>query len=252
MLEDKLSFRAGESGNKRFSKGDDDYYQFKISGKIAAKGSVMSLLDRNCGKNAVPSFAFYSLFRDCKGLTEAPELPATELADECYDSMFKGCTSLTKAPALPATELAWRCYSSMFNGCTSLIEAPALPATELEQWCYSGMFCLCIGLTKAPALPATELADACYNRMFEGCTSLAEAPALPAMEFVKSCYAWMFSGCTSLNYVKALFTDEPSKESTQNWLRNVSPTGTFVKSKDAKWDVRGDDGIPEGWTVETE
>lgn len=48
--EDKLSFRAGETGNEGFSKGKDDYYQFKISGDVAAKGNIMSLLDKSCRK----------------------------------------------------------------------------------------------------------------------------------------------------------------------------------------------------------
>ena len=34
--------------------------------------------------------------------------------------MFADCTSLTQAPALPATELAFLCYLMMFSGCTSL------------------------------------------------------------------------------------------------------------------------------------
>ena len=34
--------------------------------------------------------------------------------------MFNDCTSLTTAPALPATTLANCCYDFMFNGCTSL------------------------------------------------------------------------------------------------------------------------------------
>ena len=54
--------------------------------------------------------------------------------------MFNGCKSLTKAPALPATTLANYCYNSMFFGCSSLIEAPELPATRLTGSCYYGMF----------------------------------------------------------------------------------------------------------------
>jgi hypothetical protein len=34
--------------------------------------------------------------------------------------MFYGCTSLTQAPELPATTLASNCYQYMFNGCTNL------------------------------------------------------------------------------------------------------------------------------------
>ena len=276
--EDILFFRAGETGNRRFSKGIDDYYQFDISGEVAARGSIMSLLDRKCGHNSVPSYAFFNLFRDCASLTEAPELPAmkladccyssmfhgctgltkepvlpaTELADCCYYFMFKGCTSLTKAPALPARELAEACYYCMFVGCENLIKAPALPATELAEGCYSWMFAGCENLTKAPALPATKLAEGCYECMFSDCTSLTKAPALPATELAEECYSSMFEGCTKLNYVKALFTDEPSEETTGSWLSGVATNGTFVKSKYATWDVRGKDGIPEGWTVVAE
>ena len=34
--------------------------------------------------------------------------------------MFSGCTGLTAAPALPATTLANNCYYSMFSGCTGI------------------------------------------------------------------------------------------------------------------------------------
>ena len=249
---EKLMFRAGEQGNAFFSLNASRYYHFKISGSVAARGNIMSLLDRKCERNSVPIHAFNSLFKYCEALTSAPVLPATELSENCYYCMFRGCTSLTKAPALPAKVMAKVCYSGMFWGCTSLMKAPALPAMELAEYCYGGMFRDCTSLTEAPALPATELASMCYGSMFLGCTSLTEAPALPARELAKRCYARMFFGCTNLNYVKALFTDEPSVETTENWLSGVSHTGTFVKSKDATWDVMGVSGVPEGWTVITE
>ena len=353
---ENLMFRAGETGNECFSKFYVDYYQFEISGEVAAKGNIMSLLDRTCARNSLPSGAFCHLFKacqsltsapelpsmelakycysgmftgctnltkapelpatvlaegcystmfygctnltkapvlpatemaeycygkmfryctslteapelpatklaevcygemfeDCKTLTKAPELPATELESSCYASMFSYCTSLTKAPALPATKLASGCYNYMFSGCSSLTKAPELPATELAEWCYSHMFEGCTNLTKSPALPATKLVDYCYQIMFSGCTSLTEAPELLATELVKGCYEYMFEKCSNLNYVKALFTDEPSVSTTSDWLLGVAPTGTFVKSKNATWDVRGASGIPVGWTVESD
>jgi hypothetical protein len=60
------------------------------------------------------------MFGGCTGLTTAPALPATTLADGCYVGMFFGCTSLTTAPELPATTLTENCYALMFSGCTSL------------------------------------------------------------------------------------------------------------------------------------
>ena len=62
----------------------------------------------------------------------------------------------------------------------------------------------------------------------------------------------MFKYCFNLEYIKALFTTEPSEDTTKDWLSGVAPFGTFVKSKDATWDARGAHGIPEGWKVETE
>lgn len=34
------------------------------------------------------------MFNSCTGLTQAPTLPATTLASNCYQGMFYGCTSL--------------------------------------------------------------------------------------------------------------------------------------------------------------
>jgi hypothetical protein len=62
------------------------------------------------------------MFQDCASLTQAPELPATTLANYCYCSMFNSCKSLTQAPALLATTLVTSCYFDMFSGCTNIQE----------------------------------------------------------------------------------------------------------------------------------
>ena len=221
-----------------------------------------TILDSNC---------YQQMFYNCTSLTTAPELPATELIDYCYQHMFSGCTSLVSAPELPATELAEYCYqymfaycsslvnisslhattlanycyNHMFDECTSLINAPELPATILAQDCYSSMFWNCTSLTVAPELPATTLAPYCYSDMFAFCTSLVTAPELPATTLAQSCYSNMFYMCTSLNYIKILAIDITG---SGLYIYSVSPTGTFVKSKDAIWDESNI--IPEGWTVE--
>ena len=137
---------------------------FTISNKCNLKGNIMSLLYGNnfegqidlSGKN----YTFYKLFYNCKTIVDVSELilPATTLADNCYQYMFYGCTSLTSAPELPATALANYCYSYMFQGCTNLTTAPELPATTLASRCYYNMFYDCTSLTTAPELPATTLA----------------------------------------------------------------------------------------------
>ena len=221
-----LLFRAGEQKNLKFSKDSRNYYHFEITGPISAQGSIMSLLDRDF---------------------------STTLPERCaFCSLFKGCTSLLSAPELPATTLALYCYMRMFEGCSALTSAPELPATKIDQYCYKRMFEQCTGLTDAPKLPATSLASFCYSNMFEGCTSLTSAPELPATELVDACYNFMFKDCSKLQYVKALFTTKPSEDTTKEWLSGVAPSGTFIKNKNATWNVTGAHGIPEGWKVETE
>ena len=113
------------------------------------------------GKN----YAFYRLFSDNTKVVNAENLslPATTLANNCYQYMFNGCTSLVNAPELPATTLVEYCYNGMFDGCTSLTTAPELPATTLAESCYYRMFMDCTSLTTAPELPATTLANSCYG-----------------------------------------------------------------------------------------
>ena len=239
----------------------------------------MSLYDNSLSKTAMPSHGFYQLFYGCNSLTDASNLilPATTLATSCYEGMFYTCTYLEKAPELPATTLAKNCYAYMFYGCTrletppqilpamtlaiscydymfadcrNLAVAPELPATTLASYCYEYMFSGS-GLCTAPKLPATELAEYCYFGMFQKC-KFTTAPDLPAKDLELDCYTEMFYGCHNLNSIKAVFTTEPSDTYTRNWLSGVASTGTFVKSKDATWNVTGVNGVPEGWTVTTE
>ena len=230
---DKLQFRGN---NAQYTNSYSVYNSFSGStASFEVEGNVMSLIYGDDFKNklAISSgYALASLFRgctklvsaknlilpattlaencyddmfnNCKSLTTAPELPATTLASGCYNSMFVNCTSLTIAPALPAMTLAYSCYSVMFYGCTSLTTAPKLPATTLANNCYYGMFQGCTSLTTAPELPATTLANSCYYSMFKGCTSLTTAPELPATTLANGCYYQMFYDCTSLTVVPAL------------------------------------------------
>ena len=149
-------------------------------------------------------YCYQEMFYGCSALIEAPALPATTLAENCYCQMFYSCTALTKALELPATTLASYCYYEMFRGCSALTQAPVLPATTLASCCYEGMFGGCTQLTQAPSLPAKTLADNCYAVMFGGCTQLTQAPELPATTLANGCYQAMFSGCTSLTQAPEL------------------------------------------------
>lgn len=228
------------------------------------------------------------LFRDCEFLTLPPKLLATTLTDSCYSFMFAGCKSLTSnnLPELPATTLATYSYEGMFSRCTSITEVPKdylLNVTKvINGGCYSKMFAECTGLTNVPDLPQiegidsvpdlmysgmfsgctsitevpkdylplTKLGLSTYSYMFDGCTSLTTAPELPAPVLTNSCYYEMFKDCTSLNYIKCLATDISARYCTDNWVKNVAPTGTFVKAAGmSDWTI-GVNGIPTGWEIE--
>ena len=202
---------------------------FSSTGEFNAMGNIMSLLygDNFVGQTDLTGndYAFANLFYYNDKLIDAANLnlPATTLANYCYQSMFYGCTSLTTAPEISATTLANGCYVDMFNGCTSLTTAPALPAITLVDSCYYYMFCECATLTTAPELPATTLADYCYYNMFYG--------------------------CTNLNYIKCLATDISASDCTYDWVDGVASTGTFVKDSSMSSWTTGSGGIPSGWTL---
>ena len=105
---DSVSFRGNNNGKQLFNSSS----HVTIDGKVACSGNVMTLLDYNDPDNAqMGTYCFMGMFSGCEGLTTAPNLPATTLAQGCYNGMFYGCKSLTTAPELPATRLAKSCYS---------------------------------------------------------------------------------------------------------------------------------------------
>ncbi len=196
---DKVWFRATTT-NGQFNRDKSRYYFSVNGGNVAASGSVMSLLDATCQQTFVPIFAFSYLFNNCDKLTSAPELPAMQLAESCYQGMFQNCTSLRLPPELPSMKLSRSCYREMFSNCKALTNAPSvLPAKELAEFCCLRMFYGCSSLTSAPALPALQMAEMCYAEMFSNCTSLVNVPdVLPATWLWEECYSGMFDGCKSL------------------------------------------------------
>ena len=224
------------SGDRVYIKSDyvedtADGQHFKFIGtdgiRLRARGNIASLIygTNNAYVNRYTSteqYCYNNLFNACKGLVQAPDLPATNLANNCYSKMFQNCDDLTQAPDLPATNLANNCYAYMFEGCSGLTQAPTLPATNLVVGCYYSMFRSCISLTRAPELPATLVKRACYTNMF--------------------------NGCTSLNYIKCLATDIVANSMT-GWVTNVAATGTFECDNKKYFTLDSPNGIPKGWTI---
>lgn len=219
---------------------------------------------------------YYYMFSACSSLASVPSslLPATSLAQDCYNGMFQDCTSLTAAPALPATTLAQSCYQRMFQGCTSLTAAPALPATTLADQCYQSMFQGCSKLTTAPKLPATTLVKMCYKDMFKNCRALTGTVSLQAPVLVEDCYDGMFYNANQFNSLVCLATSRTTwsgdggtgandlTPSCTDWLSYAKSTGVFyyatgfsVKgtsdpASNPGWVYPSNSGIRDGWTYE--
>lgn len=124
------------------------------------------------------------------------------------------------------------------------------------NYAFQSLFLSCTALNSVEdlLLPATTLGEGCYRSLFYGCTNITKAPVLPATTLVRYCYASMFSGCSSLNYIKAMFTSEPSDSALSGWTSNVANTGTFVMNAAAEWNPEEYDleigDLVWDWTIE--
>ena len=144
--------------------------------------------------------------------------------------MFEQCSSLTTVPSnlLPATTLAENCYQYMFNGCSSLTTLPKLPATTLPRYCYYNMFEYCSSLVETPdgwILPAQTLSEKSVAYMFYSCSKLQKMAVSYSGTITASHWQyWM-------NRVKSTGTFYYSKNQTKENIQSIVPSGwTLVQS----------------------
>ena len=197
---------------------------------------------------------YQDMFNYCRSLTSAPLLPATKMERYCYANMFRDCNSLVTPPTLPATQLEGYCYYDMFYGCSALTSVPNLPATQLYECCYWGMFKYCTSLVNVPAnlLPAKSLQWSCYRKMFMWCSSLTVAPILPVVAPYSEAYSEMFAGCNSLTYVKCLLASLDSGV-CDGFFPDTDTVGTLVKNSiNNQWESSENPRVPQNWTIESE
>lgn len=218
----KIYFR-GDNPNGFFGTGSYNNNTFVCAGKVNIGGDIRSLID--------------------------PTMTVTALPQSCFRKLFTGCNIVSADKQLFSgiKTLALECFKEMFFNCALLVDAPDIPNVTMATSCCFDMFGNCSSLVNAPVFPAATLADGCYRYMFRSCTSLTTAPVLPATTLATRCYQNMFAGCTSLNYIKCLAIQK-DRNTTIDWLKDVSPTGTFVKAFGTDWES-GVNGIPEGWNV---
>ena len=139
------SARAMARGTRALDTGAK-YINIRPSMKTEIYGNVMSLINKDnypTNKTLTAGYAFMGMFDGQTKLKNKDAdhqiyLPATTLAENCYDTMFNGCTSLTTAPELPATTLAEDCYIDMFNGCKKLSSVTCKTTDFSADWCLDG------------------------------------------------------------------------------------------------------------------
>ena len=181
------------------------------------------------------------MFDECKYLETVPKnmLPATTMAENCYQFMFSGCQRLQIAPDLPATTMAKECYKGMFCDCHSLQKAPDLPAMTLAASCYARMFCRCYELTTAPVLRADRIESGSYRFMFEDCSCLTEVHMYATQGGFQNNWLKLAGTRKSINgrriiYVAAGITDDQKK--------NLNPYGKYSIDNptyyiDPEWEI---------------
>lgn len=151
--------------NAAYSKDKSNYSGFEGgTAKYDIEGNIMSLIggDEFTGVTAfTKNFAFCSLFKLSNAVSAKNMiLPVLTLREASYRAMFSKAPYLIEAPALPATTLAKDCYWYMFEECP-ITEAPELPATTLAQGCYGYMFTKCGSLNYIKCMATNISASAC-------------------------------------------------------------------------------------------
>jgi len=114
----QVSLSAGQNiqfWNKAstFSSSDANYLQFSMTGKIAASGNIMSLLDFG---STLHNYCFNFLFYNCAALVSAPQLPAKVLPRQCYWNMLRG-TYITSVKISGVTLSGAYSMGYMLTGC---------------------------------------------------------------------------------------------------------------------------------------
>ena len=183
-----IYFRGCATGTKSLytASANTNAWTFTGSTNLECNGKLDRLIQNTLGGDdnilTIGNYCFAYIFYNGTSLIKVDDdfLPATTLANNCYQSMFQGCTNLTTAPALPAITLAANCYYSMFNGCR--------------------------GLTTAPALPATTLADSCYRDMFNGCTKIKLSTTLTGIYDTVYRIPTTGTGITATDALTSMFT----------------------------------------------
>jgi hypothetical protein len=231
------------------------YETFSNTPVVSAENLVIPIYN-------VPNNGLRQLFTNCTSLVSADISLISSVGGYGMYMMFNGCTNL-KYIKLPSSTLTLSDYAMYycFNGCSSLETNIILSVNDVYDYMCSRMFYECTSLKEITINITNQMVsrNESFSEMFPGCTSLERATInyyynLPSASYdSQKIFCNMFYACSSLSYIKAMFLTLPNDHynQTNNWVKGVAASGTFVKNANAKWNVTGNNGVPSGWTVET-
>ena len=191
------------------------------------------------------------------------EFPATSFGNNACYQMFQGCTSLNCYISLSGNPtIGQYSFYAMFKGCSSQTNfniprwgssTTVSNASNAFKEMYSGT-----AITSA-TIPTIKGSSSMFESICYGCTSLRTVDIStgdrtgPVSLSGSYIFRYAFWGCTSLTSITYLYNTVPNASYMDDWVYNVSGSGTFTKSKYATWSnpTKGQDTIPTNFTITT-
>ncbi len=138
------------------SEGFAIHVQACVEGNVAASGDVTSLLNGVGGNVAMGQYCYFGMFLGCTGLTQAPTLPATTLAEGCYSYMFNECTCILSHDVM-TLNLSYNMFGRN-SSCTSLTVRAEEPPT-IAKYTLTGLKADCVIYVPAAKVEAYKYAQ---------------------------------------------------------------------------------------------
>lgn len=214
------------------------YGMFEGCIKIKRTSTMTSISDYY----GIGEYVFSKMYEGCKNLkyifmTTYSYSPGN-IGEGFFYRTFYGCENLTNFSFM----------NNYYGGIKNL-----LSYKTLSVGCYNSMFEKCKKLTEVPNLPSTESKQSCYYAMFRDCENLISGPEIKSSNTSGYCFFEMFKNCKKLNYIKIHYTGTfgygASTNAFYKWVEGVSENGDFYYNGSDT--TRGENAIPEDWTVHT-
>ncbi len=205
----------------------------------------------NIGGNILSLLYGYNFYKK----TEVPNLAETFFGffsgDLIIDTNYNPLVSVKKL-LLPTLNPTYQSYDWMFRN-TTCVDLPIITALQSSGFLFSYTFGNTFITSVNNPFNFNYVSGGCFNGTFSGCKQLKNVDLSNIKDYYSHSYTFLnlFSTCTSLNFLKIGLMEYDGVSFT-NWLRNVSPTGTFllpVGSSFADNAPRNGSGIPEGWEI---